>query len=418
MANPTHYPPGTAAAPGLHPPEPPRNARGETPIETERRWLGNIVSVTFPVILAGKLLKPKYRHGRPDPMMENVNRARAWLGLTLVFGVFLAIFYRHRKNNTPLMPNMPVTNGMPAPGPTSSPIGEALANGALPTPMPQATGLPTNFPTNYPTDLSSLFPSGYPKLPTNFSTSMPTGIPTGRTVDPGLQKLQDQSTDMVGKANNMLDALSVGQEAVSSIVHRIVLAPIFCALGIVVIGVLLSLFAHPHVRDHTVRQLVHPIKVIFIFCGVMAVGITAYVLVRNAAGTKHKVFLINKDGTQKELILSWVAAFIAVWCILFAVGALWQVTKHLFAAADGHPLLLPLLTIWLAWTMTVNDLTLKLGDGLLNGLAAGSNTVPDNVKAGTGVLGATIISVLAIWEMSRLHKWNGINFRSGPNGSR
>ncbi|MGR7000087.1 hypothetical protein ACU686_21680 [Yinghuangia aomiensis] len=74
----------------------------------------------------------------------------------------------------------------------------------------------------------------------------------------------------------MLDALSVGQEAVAiRLVHRIVaMAPIFCALGIVVIGASVAqALPTPHVRDHTVRQLVHPIKVIFIFCGVMAMGI-------------------------------------------------------------------------------------------------------------------------------------------------
>ncbi|MGR7000086.1 hypothetical protein ACU686_21675 [Yinghuangia aomiensis] len=116
-------------------------------------------------------------------------------------------------------------------------------------------------------------------------------------------------------------------------------------------------------------------------------------LTRNAAGVKHKLFLLNKDGTQKELILSWVASFIAVWCVLFsAIGA--SVAGHQ-APVRGRgraP----------AAAAAADDLArldhdrqrpdLKLGDGLLNGLARRVVLIPDNVKAGTGILGATVIS--------------------------
>ncbi|MEU8133865.1 hypothetical protein [Streptodolium elevatio] len=394
-------PPAYAQQP---PPEPPRNARGETPVETERRWLSNISSVLFPVLLAAKLLKPKYLTGRPDAMMDRINRIRAWLGLAIVFGLFLRVFYSKKR----AVPNMPVSTtpnaeGLPAPAttPGASSLGDALAAGPPPT-MPKATSIPT--------DLSSLFPSGFP---TNFPTRAPSGgVPTG--VDPGIQDLQQQADDMMETADKAVQLFSVGQEFVSAVVHRIILAPLFCALGLVVVGLFLVLLAHPSVRSLTLHQLTHPLRAMVVFTAVLAVGITAYVLLRNAAGLKNKTYVLNKDGTQTQLVLSWVSAFLVIWCVLFAVGALWQITKHLFAAADGHPLLLPLLTMWLAWSLTLNDITLELGSGMLNGLAAGSDTVPDNVKAAVAIAGSTVISFLSFWEMSRLQKWNGITFRSGP----
>src|SRR5690349_8088868 len=102
MAHQQSYAPGGPPGFGQRPtpvPEPPRNARGETPVETERRWLSNIAAAVLPMFLASKLLKPKYHCGRPDPIMERVVRVRAWLGLTVVFGVFLRVFYENNAKN-------------------------------------------------------------------------------------------------------------------------------------------------------------------------------------------------------------------------------------------------------------------------------------------------------------------------------
>jgi hypothetical protein len=92
------------------------------------------------------------------------------------------------------------------------------------------------------------------------------------------------------------------------------------------------------------------------------------------------------------------------------------VTRHLFAAIDGHPLLPALLAIWLAWTLVLNDIVFNLGNNWvpLSGAMVNNDAVPDNLKAALGILGATTITVLALWEISRIGKWNGINFRSGP----
>jgi hypothetical protein len=415
MANPTHYPPGTAAAPGLHPPEPPLNARGETPIETERRWLGNIAAVVLPMFLAGKLLKPKYRTGRPDPLMERVVRIRAWLGLTVVFAVFLRVLYKRDKDATGTLPKTPKAGGLTDPGaiphPTGLPDASALAH-------PMATGLPTGLPTNFPTGLPTNFPTNFPTggLPTNFPTAPGAGIPTSMPTAPGstpdMSSLGSSGTST--RVQEFKDTLS---DVIAAIFHRIVLAPVACALGLVVCGLILVVFARPHVRQHTIRQLVHPIRVILLFALIPVAGFGLYFGLRRVAGLKGKTYLLNTDGSALQLVASWAAAFVAYWTLLFALGALWQITRHLFAAIDGHPMLPALLAIWLAWTLTINDIAFGVGNNMLGGLAAGSDTVPDNVKAAVGILGSTAVTALALWELARLHRWNGINLKSGPWGN-
>ncbi|WTW96512.1 hypothetical protein OG216_25500 [Streptomycetaceae bacterium NBC_01309] len=413
-------PPAYARQP---PPEPPRNARGETPAETERRWLGNIASVVFPMVLAARLLKPKYRCGRPDPIMDRVIRLRAWVGLTVVFGVFLRVFYEKKtgrpsifqtpkSGESPSVPSFPTNQGLPAPGSggTGMPSIDTMAN----MPMPQATR-PTSIPTGFdlPTNLPTGMPTGF-KMPSNFPTAAPTG---GSGLPPGVEDPLKQAEQSI---NTLQDGIAIGQELVGATIDRLIIAPVLCALGIVVIGLLLALFAAPHARSTTVQQLRHPIRVVILFAVITAAGIGAYVGLRAAAGLRHKTYMLREDGTGLQLVMSWVSAFALFWTVLFALGALWQVTRHFFAAIDGHPLLPALLGIWLAWSLVLNDLALHVGGNLvpLAGAMDTQDTVPDNVKAALGILGATIITALALWEIARVNKWNGINFRSGPFANR
>lgn len=391
------------------PPEPPRNARGETPVETERRWLSNIAAVFLPFMLAGKLLKPKYRTGRPDPLMERVIRLRAWLGLAVVLTVFLRVFYDKKKQAVP-------GTGIP---------GTGVPGAGTPT----VPGMPTNIPrmpTNFPTSLPSGFPSvpGVPRSGTGAAgaldgvpgalpqaTSMPS-IPSVPT--PGAGGATQKIADMESTSR---DVQAVIYELAGAVVHRIILAPILCALGLVILGLLLVAMSRPHVRDQTIRQLSHPIRVILLFALIPAAAAGAYLGLRKAAGLEGKGYPLNTDGSTLQLVCSWGAAYLGMWAMFFSLGALWQITRHLFAAIDGHPLLPALLAMWLAWTMTVNDLTLKVGDGMLGKIAPEDNTVPDSVKAAVAILGCTVITVLSLWEIARVGKWNGVNFRSGPFGN-
>ncbi|UGQ14919.1 PT domain-containing protein [Yinghuangia sp. ASG 101] len=379
------------------------------------------------MFLASKLLKPKYRCGRPDPIMERVVRVRAWLGLTVVFGVFLRVFYENNARNpyqgtspgsgatnpaVPSMPSVPTNLGMPG-----TPSIDAMAN----LPMPQATGLPTGLPTgfDFPTNLPTGYGTGLPtNLPTGLGTNFPTAVPTaGSGGSSGLDASVNHATQSL---HTISSAVSVGQEIAGAVIDRIVIAPVMCALGIVLIGLLLTLFAAPHARTATIHQLRHPIRTIILFALVTAGGIGAYLGLHAGAGLRHKTIMINDEGTALQLILSWASAFVLLWTVLFAIGALWQVTRHLFAAIDGHPLLPAMLAIWLAWTLVFNDIALHAGGQMvpLSGAFDSQDTVPDNVKAAIGILGATLVTVLALWEIARINKWNGINFRTGPFGNR
>ncbi|WP_436778327.1 hypothetical protein [Yinghuangia sp. YIM S09857] len=388
-------------------------------METERRWLSNMVSFVLPTYLAARLLKPKYRTGRPDPLMERVIRIRAWLGLAVVFAVFVRVFYeRHKK--TP---------------PGTVPTVDTPATGGVPTIPDLSTLFPSGYPTNFPTNFNTRAPDlGLPPVPQGtgdmVAPSMdalannvpmpqatgPTGFPTANPMEDANRSLEQVT--QIGQ--NLSDGVSVGQELAGAVIDRIMIAPVLCALGIVVLGLVLVLSARPHARTATLHQLRHPIRVVVIFAIPAALGIGAYLGLHAAAGLRGKTYMLNEDGTTLQLALSWGSVFALFWTLLYSLGALWQVTRHLFAAIDGHPLLPALLATWLAWTLVLNDLTLELGSNWvpLSGVMDGNEAVPSNMKAGIGILGATAITVLALWEISRIGKWNGINFRSGPFGNR
>ncbi|MFI1382355.1 hypothetical protein [Embleya sp. NPDC020886] len=76
----------------------PAHAAVETPAQIERRWIANVASVVVPGVLAHRMLRPSHRIGKPDGLMGNLNRVRAWLGLTIVLAVFLRGLYQERTH--------------------------------------------------------------------------------------------------------------------------------------------------------------------------------------------------------------------------------------------------------------------------------------------------------------------------------
>jgi hypothetical protein len=282
----------------------------------ERRWIGNVTAVVVPGVLAHRMLRPSHRIGRPDRLMGNLNRVRAWLGLTIVLAVFLRALYKE--------------------------------------------------------------------------SSRPTGTAT-----------KPRGTQIIA-------------ELVSALVRRMVLLPLYGIVGIVLIGCLMVMLARPQLRGPTLRQLIHPVRAVGLFLVVPGLGMALAWGCRKGAGLGADTNTLRTDGTTVQLALSWVSMVTALWVFGFAIVAIWQVAQHLFSAADGHPMLPALMAMWLAWTFTCTDLFLKTD----NMLFAGSDVVPDNLKAVVGVGGSAIITALSIWEIRRLGRWNGITWRSGPWGPR
>ncbi|MYW05904.1 hypothetical protein [Streptomyces sp. SID3343] len=282
----------------------------------ERRWIGIVTAVVVPGVLAHRILRPSHRIGRPDRLMGNLNRVRAWLGLTIVLAVFLRALYKESSH------------------------------------------------------------------------------PTGTSTKPrGLQ---------------------IFSELVSALVRRMVLLPLYGIVGILLIGCLMVMLARPEMRGPTLRQLIHPVRAVGLFMVVPVLGTALAWGTRKGAGLGSNTNTLRTDGTTVQLALSWVSMVTALWVFGFAIVAIWQVAQHLFSAADGHPMLPALMAMWLAWTFTCTDLFLKTD----NMLFAGSDIVPDNLKAVVGIGGSAIITALSVWEIRRLGRWNGITWRSGPWGMR
>ncbi|MFF7247188.1 hypothetical protein ACFZBU_25165 [Embleya sp. NPDC008237] len=298
----------------------PAHAAVETPAQIERRWIANVASVVVPGVLAHRMLRPAHRIGKPDGLMGNLNRVRAWLGLTIVLAVFLRGLYQERTH----------TSG-------------------------EAAGTTTK-----------------------------------------------------------VQGAQVISEFASAMVRRLVLLPLYGIVGILVMGLVLVLCARPHLRSLTMRQLIHPVRSVGLFLVVPVLGIALAVVCRKGAGLGADTNTLRTDGTTVQLVLSWVSMVAGIWVFGFALVAIWQVAQHLFSAADGHPILPALMAMWLAWTFALTDLLVKTD----NPLFAGSDIVPDNIKAVVGVGGSVIITGLGIWEIRRLGRWNGITWRSGPWGSR
>ncbi|WP_331766373.1 hypothetical protein [Embleya sp. NBC_00896] len=296
------------------------HAATPTPRQIERRWLANVATVVVPGVLAHRLLRPSHRIGRPDTLMGNLNRVRAWLGLVIVLAVFLRALY---KESTHISAQQA--------GPGTKPRGSQVV-----------------------------------------------------------------------------------AELVSALVRRMVLLPMYGIVGILLIGCLLVICARPQLRALTLRQLIYPVRAVGLFLVVPVLGIALAWGCRKGAGLGSNTNTLRTDGTAAQLALSWVSMVTALWVFGFALVAIWQVARHLFSAADGHPMLPALMAVWLAWTFTLTDLFVKTD----NPVFAGSDIVPDTVKAAVGVGGSVIITALSIWEIRRLGRWNGITLRSGPWGSR
>jgi hypothetical protein len=315
----THTPVYSGAHPNAHAQPHLHHAATPTRNQIERRWIANVTAVVVPGVLAHRILRPSHRIGRPDRLMGNLNRVRAWLGLMIVLAVFLRALYKETSH-------------------------AAQGSGTLTKPQ----------------------------------------------------------------------ASQIVPELVAALVRRMVLLPAYGMVGIVLIGCFLVMLARPELRSLTLRQLIYPVRAVGLFLVVPGLGLLLAWGCRKGAGLGSNTNTLRTDGTALQLVLSWVSMVTALWVFAFALVAIWQVAQHLFSAADGHPMLPALMAMWLAWTFTCTDMFLKTD----NPLFAGSDIVPDHLKAVVGIGGSAIITALSIWEIRRLGRWNGITWRSGPWGSR
>ncbi|MEV0292931.1 hypothetical protein [Nocardia sp. NPDC050710] len=102
------------------------------------------------------------------------------------------------------------------------------------------------------------------------------------------------------------------------------------------------------------------------------------------------------------LLIPCIGIFVVVAMAPFAVRAAFLITKHWFAAADGHLLLGPIVAVIVTWTVAVIDIT-----------DASPSALPYGFYLMLVLGGSVTITGLAVMEYRRAHRYYGVTFRGG-----
>jgi len=141
-----------------------------------------------------------------------------------------------------------------------------------------------------------------------------------------------------------------------------------------------------------------------------ALSLGAFVLVMvllflfNAGGAGYVGGRLEAAGIDLPLDGLIYGGIFGLWLVVFCFSSAYLVTQHWFNAADGHPLLAPLMAGWMAWVAAAN--TLIFGDG--------DSGVPAYVVVGLPVGSALVTTALAAaegWRAAHLYR---VRLRGGP----
>ena len=114
-----------------------------------------------------------------------------------------------------------------------------------------------------------------------------------------------------------------------------------------------------------------------------------------------------------QLLLSSVVIVHGVWLVAFAVYCVIYLTRFVFRAAEGSPLLAPLVASTTAWAVVV----LGAAEPLVGRPAVFGKDIPVStplaVRLGMSAMGAAAVTALAVFEWRRLAARN-LSLRSGP----
>jgi len=178
----------------------------------------------------------------------------------------------------------------------------------------------------------------------------------------------------------------------------------FGIAGIAVLGAVLILTTRPELQRRTALRMLIPLRAVAVF-------IPAAVLLAHWMPVGSDLNIVQALGlrqllyrhTLAGLTLPGTVCLLRLWALIFCGVMLYAVPRHLFRAADAHPLLPPLLAAWIAWTVTVPELgTLRFDNAATRAASAVT-------------LGAPIsLTLLGLIEIVRLSLHDGVTFRSGP----
>lgn len=178
----------------------------------------------------------------------------------------------------------------------------------------------------------------------------------------------------------------------------------FGIAGIVVLGAVLIITTRPEVRRATALRMLIPLRAVAVF-------IPAAVLLAHWMPVGSDLNVVQALGlrpllsghTLAGLALSGAASVLRLWALIFCCVMLYAAPRHLFRAADAHPLLPPLLAAWIAWIVAGPELgTLHFGSARAQADAA--------ITLGTPLS----LALLGLVEIAWLSLHDGVTFRSGP----
>ncbi|WP_331757817.1 hypothetical protein OG225_41390 (plasmid) [Nocardia sp. NBC_01377] len=184
------------------------------------------------------------------------------------------------------------------------------------------------------------------------------------------------------------------------LIRPLVPAVIGVPVSLVAIGVFVVI-SDIRVRSDTVREMKWPLRTLGL--GALFVSILAALpFVVRIASTVLWALL---GGWAALVMLLVFPVFLAVGLALAALvlRMVFLVAKYWFNAADGHPLLAPVIAIVVSWLSALVDV-----------LTDGPNSLPTGLYAITLCGSVITITALSGFEIHRIRSKHGAGFRSGP----
>jgi hypothetical protein len=155
----------------------------------------------------------------------------------------------------------------------------------------------------------------------------------------------------------------------------------------------------PAHRRAALRQMRWPALSLAAF----AVVLTALTLF-DAGGAAYVGNRLTAAGIDLPLSGMVYGGVLGLWFLIFCFRSAYLVTRHWFNAADGHPLLEPLMAGWMAWLTAVVTVIFQARD----------DAVPLLVAIGLPVGSAVVTTALVATEAWRLYRRHGVGLRTGP----
>jgi hypothetical protein len=169
------------------------------------------------------------------------------------------------------------------------------------------------------------------------------------------------------------------------------------ALGAVVVvaaGVVVLLRAPAGDRRTVARAFSRPLLTIGITAALM---LLLYLLGFVFLSTEAAEQAVREQAGQGPWLAALRGAF-SLWLLFFLLFSTYYNARHLFNAADAHPVLTPVGTAIVAWILVIAGMLAATGTSVP--LLAGNyaSPVPANVAIPLSIAGATLVTGLAAWE--------------------